>query len=176
MNEVTPDNDTLKSSVFHRVLQRAFPEWFPYDSIRFFHPFYTAKTNAKFAEEQGYLPTFSVQKEKNRDAPYNYQSSEPNRPQKPVYLTSYSDIRAVLSTGADEIIHPAFTTPANLPNKVRQALATIKSKSSATDVDKVESLVDTKPYFIHQMRAVVEREVITMDQDKTIFQLDVTRE
>lgn len=46
MKEVTPDNDVLKSSVFHQLLQRAFPERFPADLIRFFYPFYTSEKNA----------------------------------------------------------------------------------------------------------------------------------
>lgn len=33
MKEVMPDNEVCKSSVFHRLLQRAFPGWFPYDSM-----------------------------------------------------------------------------------------------------------------------------------------------
>ena len=61
MNEVTPDNSVLKSSVFHRLLQRAFPGWYPYTSIQFFHPFYTPKQNAEYARQQGYTSDFNIQ-------------------------------------------------------------------------------------------------------------------
>ena len=171
MAEVTPENSTLKSSVFHRLIQRAFPEWFPYDSVRFFHPFYTANTNSKFADEQGYLPDFGVAK----NPPYNYQASEPEKPRKPLYLESYDDIAAVLSTGADKILHPAYTEK-NLPKKVYEALLTIKSKGTTKYKAKADDLDFTKAYFMHHMRAIVEREVIVMDKNSPIFQLDVTRE
>ncbi|KAF3908286.1 hypothetical protein AA313_de0206127 [Arthrobotrys entomopaga] len=72
MKEVTADNDTFKSSVFHRLLQRAFPDWYDADSIRFFHPFYTTTTNMKYAQEQGYgkafgLPNFDPKDEADVD-------------------------------------------------------------------------------------------------------------
>ena len=184
MEEVTPDNDVLKSSVFHRLLQRAFPEWFPYDSIRFFHPFYTAQKNAEYAEQQGYQATFKMSKDVSGQSKYNCKASEPEKPPKPLYLNKYSDIKWVLSTGADEIIHPAFAEPANLPEKVQEALRSIRSKNAFNESDspenekitKVEKI--TKAYFAHQMRAIVEREVITMStgKDGSVFQLDVTRE
>ena len=74
MEEVTPDSDVLKSSVFHRLIQRAFPGWFPYDSIRYLHPFYTKTQNQQFAESQGYLPDFD--------------STNPRKPAKPIYSTT----------------------------------------------------------------------------------------
>lgn len=175
MKEVSPDYDILKSSVFHRLLQRAFPEWFPYDSLRFFHPFYTAEQNATFAKQQNYASSFSGFSKGQLDL----QASEPEKPLKPLLLTKYADIQAVLSTGADEIIHPAFTNSANLPEKVREALRPIKATSTAQDLsDSPESAEMTKAYFSAQMRAVVQREVIKMSQNdkNAVFQVDVTRE
>ena len=69
MKEVTPDPDVVKGSVFHRLIQRAFPEWFPYDSISFFHPFYTPETNAKLAKEQGYKDVFRFESKIDKSAP-----------------------------------------------------------------------------------------------------------
>ncbi|KAL8706501.1 MAG: hypothetical protein Q9201_000433 [Fulgogasparrea decipioides] len=173
MKEVTPDNDTLKSSVFHRLLQRAFPEWYPYDSIRFFHPFYTSKQNAKFAIEQGYASTFNG----FANGRFEIEPSEPQKPHKPLFLTSYDDIRKVLAVGADEIIHPAFTNCANLPQKVQEALQPIKTKSGTNDKsDSPENARITKAYFAHQMKAIIEREAITVDKNKPIYQVDITRD
>ncbi|KAL8725978.1 MAG: hypothetical protein Q9166_007012 [cf. Caloplaca sp. 2 TL-2023] len=186
MKEVTPDNDTLKSSVFHRLLQRAFPEWFPYDSVRFFHPFYTSEHNADLAKQQGYEPTFKIKQitPPPKAAPpqkkWDIEASEPRKPHKPLLLTSYDDIKAVLSTGADEILHPAFTDKANLPTKVQEALRTIKAQGAtdASDGCSPEHVRTTKAYFAHQMRAIVEREVITVykDKERSIFHVDVTRD
>ncbi|KAL9630499.1 MAG: hypothetical protein Q9204_004692 [Flavoplaca sp. TL-2023a] len=183
MKEVSPDNDTLKSSVFHRLLQRAFPEWFPYDSIRFFHPFYTSEQNAEFAKKQGYDSIFKMAPSQPITAApkkkWNVEGSEPRKPHKPLLLTRYDEIKAVLSTGADEIIHPAFTDLSSLPKNVASALSSIRvkgqtatSKCSPADANVVNE------YFAQQMRAIVEREVITVHKDKTksTFQVDVTRE
>lgn len=178
MAEVSPDNNTLKSSVFHRLFQRAFPEWFPYDSIRFFHPFYTAATNAKFAEQQGYLSGFKVQKvpAKAGSSGYDSKASEPRKPQKPMYVSDYREIQAILATEADEIVHPAYADQANFPKIVWQAISTIKAKSGKAYDDSLEDVAMTKAYFSQHMRAIVEREVIIMDKKKSIFQLDVTRD
>ena len=180
MKEVTPDNDICKSSIFHRLYQRAFPEWFPYDSIRFFHPFYTGQTNAKYAEQQGYKDLFKMTKQMpaKQGIEFNVKDSEPKKPSKPLFLTKYSDIEKVLSTGADEIIHPAFADAANLPKKVQQALQSIKSKRGFNEHENVDFENITKAYFTYRMKTIVEREVIPMSTGKTgsVYQLDVTRE
>ena len=179
MNQVSADYDNLKTSVFHRLLQRAFPEWFPYDSIRFFHPFYTAQTNAEFAIQQGYAPTFQLDRPHfdSVKSTLIYPSSEPEKPAKPLFLNKYDDIQWVLSTGADEIIHPAFAQPENLPKKVQEALASIQSETSSSN-DSLEDNTLTKLYFTLRMRATLEREVIKMtaDQSDPVYQIDVTRE
>ena len=180
MKEVSPDYDNLKTSVFHRLLQRAFPEWFPYDSIRFFHPFYTAEKNAQYAQEQGYYSNFSLGTP-NFDSAHSklvYPASEPAKPPKPILLTTYHDIDRVLNTGADEIIHPAFSNPDNLPKKVQDALQSIRSKGTKAKGESPERVAMTKAYFTYQMRAIIEREVITMTStgQDPIYQIDVTRE
>ena len=180
MKEVSPDYDNLKTSVFHRLLQRAFPEWFPYDSIRFFHPFYTAQTNAQFAQEQGYGSTFKIDRPNFNSvkSTLNYPASEPAKPPKPLFLNKYDDIKWVLSTGANEIIHPAFSEPANLPKQVQEALTSIQSKNNNEPKDSPESTAVTKAYFTYQMRAIIERQVIKMTAGKSdpVYQIDVTRE
>lgn len=107
MKEVTPDSDVLKNSVFHRLIQRAFPDWFPYDSIRSFHPFYTKTQNQKYATDQGYLDDFN--------------NANPKKPEKPVYLSDYESVKAVLDGGPDAIVNPvAFDK--GLPTKVKEIL------------------------------------------------------
>ncbi|KAL8697068.1 MAG: hypothetical protein Q9224_002486 [Gallowayella concinna] len=183
MKEVTPDNDTLKSSVFHRLLQRAFPEWFPYDSIRFFHPFYTSEKNSEFAKLQGYDSIFKINELKPHMAQrkWDVEASEPRKPLKPLILTRYDDIKAVLSTGADEIVHPAFTDKANLPVKVQEALRSIKVEDarngSGASGRSLADVTMTRKYFAQQMRSIVEREVIPIKSEgKLTFQVDITRD
>ena len=119
MKEVTPDNEICKSSVFHRLIQRAFPGWFPYNSIRFFHPFYTAKQNAIFAKEQGYGPEF-----KETQVPeFGVVMSPPKRPKKPHSLTTFDDIAYVLNDDGENFVHPALLHMENWPKKMREVFS-----------------------------------------------------
>lgn len=185
MKEVTPDNDVLKSSVFHRLMQRAFPEWFPYDSIRFFHPFYTAEKNAEFAREQGYAANFKMQFEPYRDwllrqpsFENDVRTSDPRKPPKPVYLSKYADVKALLAQRPKLVINPACLETASLPAKVVDVLVHGQAKYNSTskDNDSPDSTQLTMDYFANLMRKIVQREVITVDGGKPIYQIDVTRE
>ena len=188
MKEVTPDNDILKSSVFHRLLQRAFPEWFPYDSIRFFHPFYTSEQNMKFAEEQGYTAEFRAEKipakpsQKSNDNPIKDYSAyaADMKPWKPVYLQEYGSIKALLSDDTDNFVHPARFELRNLPRKVADILA--PGQTSSQDAPKVEGIegdpVETIQYFTSLMRNIIAREVITMPPNDhgPVYQIDIVRD
>ena len=186
MKEVTPDNDVLKSSVFHRLLQRAFPEWFPYDSVRFFHPFYTAETNAKFAQEQGYGPEFQFQVQEgsrslfSRQAPsvsYDVTLSNAKKPLKPLYLSTYSEVKALLAQKPDRVVNPAFSNAAMLPDKVGEVLAGQARYRFIKDNDgNPDKASMTMAYFTNLMREIVKREIIAVDKLKPIYQIDVTRE
>ena len=186
MKEVTPDNDVLKSSVFHRLIQRAFPEWFPYNSIRFFHPFYTAETNAKFAQEQGYAPDFKIRCEKSNKPfqrqpsfiKYDIKASEPRKPLKPVYLSKYIEVKALLSQKPEVVINPACFDTASLPPKVAQILIPGRTKYNLTPKDdhSPDSVQLTMAYFTNLMREIIQREIITVDGTRPIYQIDVTRE
>ena len=107
MKDVAPNSDVLKSSVFHRLVQRTFPGWCPYDSIRFFHPFYTKFQSQKFAEAQRYWP--------------DLESASPMKPAKPIYLNDYAAVKAVLDEGPDAFVNPAAFDD-SLPTKVKEIL------------------------------------------------------
>ena len=188
MKEVTPDLDTLKSSVFHRLIQRAFPEWFPYDSVRFFHPFYTGRTNAKYAKEQGYEPDFKMtakpirsvlwgNPDYDKDYEYNFTASEPAKPLKPVYMSTYDDVQTILQN-PKVFVNPVCTHTSWLPAKVAAVLdlakRTMEPKLNLNmpELDK-NMILD---YFTSLTRAIIRREVIAVNRDKTVFQIDATRE
>ena len=179
MKEVTPDPDVVKGSVFHRLIQRAFPEWFPYDSINFFHPFYTAETNAKLAKEQGYEDIFKFESKVEKSAPGGYKydctASLPKKPAKPVYLSEYDEVKFVLRDEVENFVNPACTDCTWFPKKVAELLVPglCKPKSkSAIDIDP-RMVLD---YFAAVTRDIVKREVITVDAQQPIYQIDVTRE
>ena len=179
MKEVTPDPDVLKGSVFHRLIQRAFPEWFPYDSVNFFHPFYTAETNAKLAKQQGYGDVFKFESRIDKSAPggytFNCTASLPKKPVKPVYLSEYAEVNYVLSVASDKFVNPACTDSAWFPKRVAEILVPGMEKpksKSAIDIDS-RMVLD---YFAAVTREIVKREVITVDAQQPLYQIDVTRE
>ncbi|EGX44212.1 hypothetical protein AOL_s00210g1 [Orbilia oligospora ATCC 24927] len=146
MNEVTADNNTFKSSVFHRLIQRAFPDWYEANSVRFFHPFYTTTANMKYAKEQGYgdafnLPEFNPAKAKEVDEnlPTVLQQSTPSKPNSVFKLTRTlkrqnmpKNITVVVKSreAAEEIIHdkddrfvnPAWMDTYAVPKVIRDIL------------------------------------------------------
>ena len=188
MKEVTPDNNVLKSSVFHRLLQRAFPEWFPHDSIRFFHPFYTAQKNAEFAAQQGYAPNFRMQEIPpehklfaltSPKSQFDYRASNPSKPPKPIYLSTNAEIKAVLSQAPNFIVTPAYMHESALPEKLKQLIqSSEKSFDLTTDKDNIAVEPDLMmTYFTGLMREIVQREIITVGTTKNpVYQIDVIRE
>ena len=175
MNEVSPNSKAFKSSVFHRLIQRAFPEWYSYDSVRFFHPFYTEATNTEYAKKQNYIDDFKV----GRD-------SEPVKPTKPVYLSEYAEVKAVLSQQPEAFVNPACLNKKALPLKVFEIVDPEMAKKFKTK-SKLQSLFakdgplapDPKivmKYFATTTREVIKREVIKIDKAHPIYQIDVIRE
>lgn len=188
MKEVTPDNDVLKSSMFHRLLQRAFPEWYPYNSIRFFHPFYTAQKNAELAKQQGFADEFDMQVKtkttnwlgKPTAFEYDTSDSNPRRPSKPVYLFKKSEIKQILEDRSDNIVHPARLRLKDFPDEIA---AVLKPGQGATDNNTVSTNNATPSdheaivgYLVDLMRDIIKREFIIMDKNKGVYQLDVVRE
>jgi hypothetical protein len=176
MKEVTPNNEICKSSVFHRLLQRAFPGWFPSNTIRFFHPFYTAEQNGKYAEAQGYGDWFK----ETVDHPKVAVAAPVQKPEKPLYLSKFDDIKIILhGEKAKNFTNSAFYYKANLPQVVRDVLTTVDGKLDPQYTPAIDDYVkdveaDLKKYLDDQMRHIVKRESISMTN--STFQIDATRE
>jgi hypothetical protein len=176
MKEVTPNNDICKSSVFHRLLQRAFPGWFPSNTIRFFHPFFTAEQNAKYAEAQGYKDWFKETVDHKNNEPYIAASVQ--KPEKPLYLSRFDDIQKVLKEdNSGKFTNPAYYYEANLPPVVRQVVDPKRqgpaySKKIDKYVLKAEGALSK--YLNDLMKEMIRREAISMTT--STFQIDATRE
>lgn len=183
MKEVTPDNDICKSSVFHRLIQRAFPGWFPYNSIQFFHPFYTTQTNARLATEQGYATEFAIapkaSKQEGNAAIFDVTKSMPSKPQKPTYLNDKAQISAILADPAN-FKHPALTCKENFPKCFqgiidRDDMDTPTAQITHTAVNEIkEDKTAIMGYFDDLMQYIIKRESIAMNE--TTYQIDATRE
>jgi hypothetical protein len=174
MKEVTPDNDICKTSVFHRLIQRAFPGWFTYDTVRFFHPFYTAEQNATYAKAQGYGPQFRETQDPKRNA----KSQPPNKPQKPIYLTTYPDIMKILTDKSGDLVNPALYHKHNLPGAVADVLDSRRDPPTIDAKQLDDHILSVEPqlqdYMDKLMRYVVKREAVAMTH--STFQIDATRE
>ncbi|KAH7329412.1 putative prostaglandin G/H synthase 2/cyclooxygenase 2, pgh2/cox2 [Stachybotrys elegans] len=173
MKEVTPDNDICKSSVFHRLIQRAFPGWFPYNTIRFFHPFYTAEQNAIYAKAQGYGPQF-----KETQVPdFELEVSPPKKPKKPRYLDKLEHISEVLKDESKSFINPALSHRENLPQVMKDILeSNDEPEIPPGDLDDYVASIEggLKKYLEDLMRGIVMRESIAMTN--STFQIDATRD
>ncbi|KAL9094108.1 MAG: hypothetical protein Q9165_003523 [Trypethelium subeluteriae] len=179
MKEVTPDNDVCKSSVFHRLIQRAFPGWFPYDSIRFFHPFYTAQQNEIYAKAQGYASDFEMSSEPVIQSTKTTQpvfDNSPAKPEKPIHLTDFKSIALVLNDTGNNFIHPALLHRSSLPTKLQEILTPEYQNAPLSPLGDrlLESAPALKKYLDELMRSVVKRESISMTN--ATFQIDATRD
>ncbi|KAI3318576.1 heme peroxidase [Xylariaceae sp. AK1471] len=183
MKEVTPNNSICKSSVFHRLLQRAFPGWYPYNSVRFFHPFYTAQQNAAYAKAQGYEDEFKMSKKSNHtnqktgEREFNVTDSDPMKPEKPMYLKDAEKIKAVLEDNTGSFIHPALADHANLPGKIGEVFQRnekIPPYNPLRDGNILEGIGDTLQYLNDLTRAIVRRESIAVS--KGSFQVDAVKD
>ncbi|KAM0812769.1 putative Prostaglandin G/H synthase 2/cyclooxygenase 2, pgh2/cox2 [Seiridium cardinale] len=183
MKEVTPNNEVCKSSIFHRLIQRAFPGWFPRDTIRFFHPFYTAKQNAIYAEAQGYGDQFKETAESRSKTPekpkIDIVVARLKKPPKPWYLDKFNDISIVLQgENSKNFTNPVYYYKANLPEVVKSVLDP-GQKPPAISPEILEDYVKDvevglKKYLDDLMRYIIKRESVSMTN--SIFQIDATRD
>ncbi|GKT61021.1 LOW QUALITY PROTEIN: PSI-producing oxygenase C [Colletotrichum tofieldiae] len=187
MKEVTPDNEVCKSSVFHRLIQRAFPGWLPPDSLRWFNPFYTAKQNAIYAEQQGYASQFKETANIELGPCYDRAKAAativacpPKKPQKPCYLDNFDDIRKVLKGDqSDHFTNPVFSYKANLPPALRYVLDRETVRPIEFDRKILENYVksadkDLKTYLSELMTCIIKRESVSITNAE--FQIDATRD
>ncbi|KAK6537517.1 hypothetical protein TWF694_011700 [Orbilia ellipsospora] len=159
MKEVTADNDTFKSSVFHRLLQRAFPEWYDADSVRFFHPFYTTKKNMEYAQEQGYgkafdLPNFDPNNQRDIDkhAKAVLEKAMPKKPNQTYKLTetlkrenmtknvtvvikSREAAVAIVKDHNDRFVNPSWLNDYAVPSAIRDVLQKNVDRSERPTLD-----------------------------------------
>lgn len=69
--------------MLYKLIQRALPGWFPYNSLHVMQPMFTRKMNEQIAKEIGTIQL--------------YTKKDPAKPPEPKILTSHSVIRKVLT-------------------------------------------------------------------------------
>ncbi|KAF2150654.1 heme peroxidase [Myriangium duriaei CBS 260.36] len=81
--EVAQDYKTLGGSMMYKLIQRALPGWFPYNSLHVMQPFFTKKANKQIATEIGTIN--------------QYTDKDPAKPVVPTILTRHAQITKVLT-------------------------------------------------------------------------------
>lgn len=73
--------------MFHKLFQRAFPGWFPYNSLHTTQPMFTRKMNEEIAREIGTIDEYTL--------------DDPSPPPAPIPLAKHSTVTKVLSDQAN---------------------------------------------------------------------------
>ena len=60
MQEVQQDYKTLGGSMFYKLIHRAFPGWWPYNSVSVMQPMFTKDANEKIAKEIGTIAMYTT--------------------------------------------------------------------------------------------------------------------
>ncbi|KAF2478296.1 prostaglandin G/H synthase 2/cyclooxygenase 2, pgh2/cox2 [Lindgomyces ingoldianus] len=82
ITEVAPDYRVLAGSMYYKLIQRALPGWFPYNSLHVMQPFYTKEKNAEIAKEIG---TYKY-----------YTEADPKKPPTPKIVMGHDAVKKVL--------------------------------------------------------------------------------
>ncbi|KAK3395060.1 linoleate diol synthase [Podospora didyma] len=82
-SEIQPDPKTLGGSMLYKLIQRALPGWFPFNSVALMQPMYTKKANERIAKELGTIDQYNT-------------ADDPKPPAKPVVILSGAAIKQVL--------------------------------------------------------------------------------
>lgn len=173
MNEVSSNAKVQKGSMFYKLIQRAFPGWFKYNSIYLWQPMYTPKANKGYAKEQ-----------KKDQLLVN---DGPSQPREPSVITDYDTLLTILQH-YELFKNPGFTELEKLEaGSVKDFLKTIdkivrgvgtntlvKVANEHGDIDKLLS-----DYFSEMAKVIERRERCTWvprngGKTKT-YQIDMTR-
>lgn len=186
MNEVSPNNSVLKGSVFHRLIQRAFPGYFPYDNIALSQPFYTPAKNEAIAKVQGYVREFDT-------TPLTVE-----RPRKTWIIKQHKNVTDVLDPApamAQVYVNRTAIGNVDIPEVITEAIKNRDTRSSAFDsissqIDRLKPLLLT--YFTQMSEDILVRERLqfgkntgkmnTTDYSRgkknwnKVYSVDITRE
>lgn len=175
MKEVSPDPAVLKGGMFYKLIGRAFPGWFKYNSVSLYQPMYTKLQNITNAELHGKSILFS--------------HDEPKRPIVPKIIRDHELISAILQN--HDMKNPAYVDMSSVPDgRVKDFLNCIKVVIQRIENHDLDSVFEGKissaavqrslfDYFSKLAVAIEKRErcasVRTKDNRKT-WVLDITRE
>ncbi|KAK4169880.1 heme peroxidase [Cladorrhinum sp. PSN259] len=164
-NEVQYDNKTLGGSMLYKLIQRALPGWFPFNSVAVMQPMYTKKANTKIAKSIGTITQFSTE--------------DPSPPRSRLPISTPSGIKTALAS-ADLVPSylPAFATlsPPSNPTTLKSldshspsVLSKILNNHSSTLPSAISTLVQTEG------ARLLQKESFPLRKD-VLYQLDILRD
>ncbi|KAF1969427.1 prostaglandin G/H synthase 2/cyclooxygenase 2, pgh2/cox2 [Bimuria novae-zelandiae CBS 107.79] len=90
ITEVAQDYNTLGGSMMYKLIQRAFPGWFPYNSLHVMQPFFTKDKNEEIAKAIGTIKL--------------YTKNDPKPPHTPRVVTGNETVQKILTNQQDFIV------------------------------------------------------------------------
>lgn len=155
--------------MFHKLFQRAFPGWFPYNSLHTTQPMFTRKMNEQIAREIGTIDQYTL--------------DDPSPPPNPIVLDKYSPVTKVLSDQANFHVIWAKYLNDMIPGKTYDSFM-LGGDSPANNAQKklVNEIIYGPDEFIQllsQTALHVGKELLdaeTLNLGKDLNQLDIIRE
>ncbi|KAG8883953.1 hypothetical protein FRB98_002734 [Tulasnella sp. 332] len=154
MSEVSPNNGVLKGSVFHRLIQRAFPGHVPFDNIAFSHPFYTMAKNTEIATKQKLVKDFNVN-------PF-----KAGQKKKTWIMNDYDNICRVLSPEMQDVFWSIACVDAVDVLPVLKKALKARNQPDPAFADATKNIQDLQPvlmaYFTSMTEDILARERVIM--------------
>lgn len=155
--------------MFYKLFQRAFPDWFPYNSLHSTQPMFTRKMNEQIAREIGTIDQYTL--------------ADPSPPPRPIALAKYSSVTKVLQDQANfRIIWSKFINDM-IPGKEYNSYmlggdgpANRAQKQLVSDImfSPAEFMQLLSQTALHVGKELLEAETVNLGKD--LNQLDIIRE
>ncbi|KAI5306174.1 hypothetical protein KEM56_001984 [Ascosphaera pollenicola] len=168
-NEVNYDLDVLGGSMFYKLFQRAFPGWFPYNSLHVTQPMFTRKMNETIAREIGTIDDYNL--------------AGPSPPPNTVPVMKYSTVTKVVNDQAN--FHVIWTKYLNdmTPGKKYDSYMLCGDEAANTAQKKLVHDILYGPdeflQLIHSSTESVVKELLeaeTLSLGKNLNQIDIIRD
>lgn len=155
--------------MFYKLFQRAFPGWFPYNSLHSTQPMFTRKMNEQIAREIGTIDQYTL--------------DDPSPPPSPIPLAKYSAVTQALSDQANFRVIWAKYLNDMIPGKKYDSYLLGGDAPANTAQKKLVSEIIFSPtefiQLLSQTSLHVGKELLdaeTVNLGKDLNQLDIIRE
>lgn len=155
--------------MFYKLIQRAFPDWFPYNSLHATQPMFTRKMNEQIAREIGTIDQYTL--------------DDPTPPPSPVVLAKHSSITKVLSDKANfRVIWAKYLNDMIPGKKYDSYMLGGDGPANQAQKDLLTTIIYSPAEFtqllsetsLHLAKELLDAETLNLGKD--LNQLDIIRE